>query len=150
MDDLFLELKVNCNFLSKKYLIFSSCKLLLNFSSSKPWIRIGSRSGSVFGLQCWTRFRASSLFLLLSCTGSDTASTVLPVYFASFFKFKDGVFHYIRTQFPRLPVYKYQGETGSKQFLIWSLCHCMNVETQEKICRTGIYSSAHNCKIVDS
>jgi hypothetical protein len=31
--------------------------LLTNFWSSKPWIRIGAGSGSVFSLKCWIRIR---------------------------------------------------------------------------------------------
>ncbi len=46
---------MNCNFWSKKYLIFCSVVIFCNIWSSKPWIRIGSRS--VFSQKFWIWIR---------------------------------------------------------------------------------------------
>ncbi len=48
--------KVKCSFWSPQKNFFG-CNFFLNFWSLKPWIRIGSRSGSVFSLKCWIRIR---------------------------------------------------------------------------------------------
>ena len=65
-------------------------------------------------------------------------SSCVPTFLYGFSSFRVYFTTFVHNS-PHLPLYKYQGEVGLYAYIIF--INCTNVETQEKSCRTSIYST---------
>ncbi len=86
--------KVNCSFWSQKFLFH--LQSFCNFWSSKPWIRIGSGSGSVFSPKCCFRIRIRITWIRIRNTAF--------IYVSGFATLTIAIFSMVFWNWPKFPL----------------------------------------------